>query len=87
MGLDKIFHLSTILMHVTEHEVMVLDNLDCSLGLEYPKIFAISLVLKQLAIWQGYALFAVIFCSPQVFQGKGFYKKIKKKQYADSFFP
>jgi hypothetical protein len=70
MCLDKILRLNTIITHTTEHDVIVLDNLDCTLGLEYRKVFAISLVLKHLAIWRGYALFAVIFL-PQVFQGKG----------------
>jgi hypothetical protein len=87
MCLDKIFRLNTILTHVTEHEVIVLDNLDYPLGLEYPKVFAISIVLKQLAIWRGYALFAVIFCSSEVFQGKGFFIKYRRSIMQINFFP
>ncbi len=71
MCLDKILRLNTMLMHVTEPDVIFLDKLDCSLGLEYPKVFAISLVLKQLAIWRGYALFAVFLFNPG-FPGKSF---------------
>jgi hypothetical protein len=65
-------------MHVTEHEVIVLDNLDCTLGLEYPKVFAISLVLKHLAIWRGYALFAVFFVHPRFYREKVFLLNIEE---------
>ena len=68
MCLDKIFRLNTMLKHVTEHEVIVLDSLDCTLGLEYPKVFAISLVLKHLAmarLWMLHLESVFLFFSVQ----------------------
>jgi hypothetical protein len=79
MVLDKIFRLNTILMHATEPGVIFLDSLDCTQGLEYPKVFSITLVLKQLAKRRGYALFAdFFFIYPRFSRGKVFFIKFRR---------